>query len=388
MSVQIETSEVLDSATAGASAFVPARDGDGWYPVTPEQSLDQVKAFFRAVYSARNARIVDEFKRTVAALKACEGWDELPEREKYARILEAMGLQSKAERSRDCNDKGIPGSCACGLEYFNRYRCTLRFCPFCGGWHYARLMERYARPIAEYICAHGGGLDATLAMLTFTIRADGEMPHPDKARWLMKCVRKWFRRMVPKGRRWGAIFAVETGYELPYKHPGRKAGGWNLHVHALYFGPYLNFGRMGEQGGPAGQLWRKVTQGEGKVIGIKQCPGWRKNPREAVVKALSHHFGYILKPAAESGERLAALEILFSGVRRVHGVGAFYRLPKPGKKASPACPKCGAALPINLRAWHKSERFSVARLEGEGRRELSELRRECGRSRVFGGAGT
>jgi len=387
MSALVETTEILDSATAGASTFVPERDKDGWYPVTPEQSLDQVRSFFQTAYSARNARIVDEFNRTVADLRTGAGWNELPEREKYARILEAMGLQSKAERARDCHVKGIPGDCACGLKYYNRYRCTLRFCPFCGDWHYARLMERYAGPIADYICANGGGLDSTLAMLTLTIRADGEMPHSDKVRWLMKCVRRWFKAIVPSGRKWGAIFAVETGHELPVKHPGRKAGGWNLHVHALYFGPYLDFGKKGEQGGPAGQLWRKVTQGEGKVIGIKQCPGWRKNPRAAVAKALSHHFGYILKPAAESGERLAALEILFSGVRRVHGVGAFYRLKKP-KKASPACPKCGAQLHINSRAWHKSERFPVDLLEREGRRDLSELRRECAQSRAFGGAGT
>lgn len=388
MGALVETTEVLNSTTAGTPAFVPERDKDGWYPITSGQSFDQVRSFFQVAYSSRNARIVDEFNRTVAGLKTGAGWLELPEREKYARILEAMGLQSKAERSRDCHDKGIPGSCACGLEYFNRYRCTLRFCSFCGDWHYARLMERYAGPIADYICAHGGGLDGTLAMLTFTIRAGGEMPHPDKARWLMKCVRRWFKKIVPMTRKWGAIFAVETGYELPYKHPDRKAAGWNLHVHALYFGPYLAFGHKGEQGGPAGQLWRKVTQGEGVVIGIKQCPGWRHNPREAVAKALSHHFGYILKPAAESGERLAALEILFSGVRRVHGVGVFYRLPKPAKRASPICPKCGASLPMNLRAWHKSERFSVAWLERDGRRELSELRRQYGRARVFGGAGT
>ena len=385
MTALSEASEPLDSAKPSAMAFVPVRDRDGWYPVGLEQSAEQIRAYFLASFARRRSRVVDEFKAAVVELRAGAEWAELPEREKYCRILEEMGLRSKAERARDCHGTGIPGDCACGLKYFNRYRCTLRFCPHCGDWHFARLMDRYAGPIADFICSRGGGLSGTLAMLTFTIRADGEMPHPDKARWLMKCVRKWFKRIVPKGGTWGAMFAVETGYELPFKHPRRKSAGWNLHVHALYFGPYLDFGRKGERGGRAGDLWRDVTGDEGVVIGIKQCPGWWRDPRTAVRKALAHHFGYILKPAAESGERLAALEILFGGVRRVHGVGSFYRLPKPCKKASQRCPKCGAALPVNLRAWHRSERFSAVRLESDGRCDLAEARREVGRARIFAG---
>jgi hypothetical protein len=246
-------------------------------------------------------------------------------------------------------------------------------------------MDRYAQPISDLVCSQGGW-GRTLAMLTFTVRADGSMPHPDKARSLMQSVRRWFKRVVPKGETWGAIFAVETGYELPIKHAGRKAAGWNVHVHALYWGPYLDFGSKGQKGGRAGELWRQVTHGEGRVIGIKECEGWRRDPRTAVGKALAHHFGYILKPAAESGERLAALEILFSGVRRVHGVGLFYRLPKPAKKMAPCCPRCRAALPVNLRAWHRSERFALVWLESEGRRDLAELRRERGLVRALGGA--
>jgi hypothetical protein len=362
-------------------------DREGWYPVGPEQSVEQMTAYFAECYGERRARIVEEFERTVAELRSGVGWGEVPEREKYCRILESMGYGSKAARGRDCHDMGIPGECVgCGLKYFRRYRCTLRFCPHCGDWHFARLMDRYAEPIADVVCSQGGW-GRTLAMLTFTIRADGGMPHPDKARWLMKCVRRWFKRIVPQGETWGAIFAIETGYELPLKHPGRKAAGWNLHCHALYFGPYLDFGSKGEKGGRAGEKWRELTNEEGQVIGIKECEGWRRDPRTAVRKALAHHFGYILKPAAESGERLAALEVLFGGVRRVHGVGVFYRLPKPSKKMGPCCPQCRAVLPVNLRAWHRRERFSLTWLESEGRRDLAELRRERGLVRALGGTG-
>jgi hypothetical protein len=93
-----------------------------------------------------------------------------------------------------------------------------------------------------------------------------------------------------------------------------------------------------------------------------------------------------MKPAAVTGERIAALEVLFSGIRRVHALGGFYRLPKVQKDVvNPRCPKCGQDLPINLRAWHKSERQSVADLEAQGRRDWRSVQKEIGRAHAFGG---
>ena len=206
------------------------------------------------------------------------------------------------------------------------------------------------------------------------------MPEPSDARLPLKSARRWFRRMMPKQKRcvWGYIFAVETGHELAVKHPTRKAGGWNLHVHALYYGPFINW-RI------ALEIWKELTAGEGEGFYIRQCPGWRKDPDRAVRWALVHYFGYILKPAALTAERIAALEVLFSRMRRVHGGGCFYHLPKDGKPIlNLHCPKCGRDLPINLRAWRKSERRSVAELESDGRRDCRELYREQRRAGAFG----
>jgi hypothetical protein len=185
--------------------------------------------------------------------------------------------------------------------------------------------------------------------------------------------------MIPHGVVWGGIFAVETGHELAIKHPGRKADGWNLHVHVLYYGPYLDQA-VGLD------LWKELL-GDSGGFRVKQCPGWRMNPERAVRRALIHHFGYIMKPAAVSAERIAALEVLFRSIRRVHALACFYHLPKTEKQiANPRCPKCGQDLPINLRAWHKNERVGVASLEADGRRDWREVKAELGRARAFGGA--
>jgi len=305
-------------------------------------------------------------------------WEELGEREKAARVLTATGFSSKGSRYRDCHVYGIPVDCvACGERYYSRYRCTLRYCEHCGPWHFSRLMRKYRAQIAHRIGEQPSQYRRTLARLTFTVRAYDQMPSSEEPRRLNKLLRQWFKRMMQHGVVWGCIFAIETGHELATKHPGRQADGWNLHVHALYYGPFLD-----QTEGL--RLWRELL-GDSGGFRIEQCSGWRKDPERAVRRALVHHFGYIMKPAAVSGERIAALEVLFSGIRRVHALGCFYRLPQSQKDTpSPRCPKCGEAFPVNLRAWRRSERRPVADLEVEGRRDWRTVDAAIRRARAFG----
>jgi len=360
--------------------FVPVPDRDGWYSESDGQSSEQLDAYFQAQARERREHIVERFEAAVAESKADPGWLSLSNREKVAKLLARAGFQAKAERYVDCQVTGIPVDCvACGEKYHSRYRCTLRFCELCGPWHFSRLMEKYRQPISDLIYQQKSQRGRTLARLNFTVRACDQMPHPSESRRLLKLVRKWFKRMMPRGVLWGCVFAVEVGHELAVKHPGRKAGGWNLHVHALYYGPFLDWDRgLG--------LWKELTEGEGQGFYIKQCEGWRTDPGRAVRRALVHHFGYIMKPAGVSPERIAGLEVLFSGVRRVHALGCFYKLPKPEKEiANARCPKCGWTLPINLRAWKRSERQPVSFLEAEGRRDFRQLESQLRRARVLNG---
>jgi hypothetical protein len=389
-----------DVTRAEALPFYPVPDSEGWYPVNETQSVEQIIAYSERRKKDARESVVERFEELVRECRADSSWQPLDaelylaeaedeqrevrkgERRKVSRLLEGMGFKSKAERFADCEVKAVPVDClACGEKYFSRYRCTLRYCENCGPWHFSRLMQRYLGPITNLIKGQGSQRGRTLAKLNFTVRASNRMPHPSEPRRLMKMIRRWFKRMMPTGELWGCVFAVETGHELAVKHPGRKAGGWNLHVHALYYGPFLDQ--------PVGlRLWKELLIDSGG-FSIKQCWGWKWNTERAVRRALIHHFGYILKPSAVSAERIAALEILFAGVRRVHTLGCFYKLPKPERKSPSArCPKCGQSLPVNLRVWHRSERFDVTRLEAEGRRDARQLERERRRAMAFGGEGS
>lgn len=345
-------------------------------------------------------------------------WPDLPERERVARLLTAVtGSTSKAERYRDCEKQAIPVVCSrCEAKYYTRYRCTLRFCERCGPWHFMRLMEKYREPIARLVKGQASQRGRTLAKLTFTLRARDEMPDQSEPRRLNKLVGQCFARIhdrcrcghvktfhvaSPRAGRvcyqrcaeagcscarfsaaeakplWGCIFAVETGHEAARKHPGRAAGGWNLHVHALFYGPFINQAE-------AMNVWEALL-GYRAGIRIEQCPGWKRNPDRAVQNALVHHFGYLMKPAADSPERIAALEALFRGTRRIHAKGRFYRLQsEPRNLGGPCCPRCREPLPINLRHWQKSERRAVEALEAEGYQDLRAVTRKLLRAQVLG----
>jgi hypothetical protein len=126
----------------------------------------------------------------------------------------------------------------------------------------------------------------------------------------------------------------------------------------------------GSVSGPCCGGISRLHGGDGLGNGVLYTDNWCESMKSA---------------AAVSPERIAALEILFSGVRRVHALGSFYRLPQREKALDcPKCPECGEKLPLNLRAWHRSERRSVASLEAEGRRDYRAVASAIRRARVFG----
>jgi hypothetical protein len=369
--------EQVEKPSVGLPWF-PIPDRDGWVLIESEEDLARVQGYYRDKAECEGERqkveragLVERFEETLRQCQVLPEWAELPGREKTAQLLEGVGFKAKAERWRSCYVEAVPVDCLnpdCDLQAFVRYQCTLRSCPHCGRVHFDRLMHRYCQPIADLIAHQPTQRGRTLAMLTLSVRSTGRMPHPDDAKRLNRIVRRWFKAVVPKDSFWGALFTIEVGHELAVKHPGRSASGWNLHVHGLYYGDFLDWEK-------SLFLWKQLTTGEGQGFYIKQCLDWRRDFKTAIRRALIHHFGYILKPAGVSPERIAALEVLWTGVRRVHSVGAFYRLPKPPKKDDRCCPKCGHALPVKFTAWKKSERFPVAVLEAEGRRDIDEFPR-------------
>jgi len=192
-----------------------------------------------------------------------------------------------------------------------------------------------------------------------------------------------FRRLFSKGK-YGFLWVDEVGYEKRGRRAERKAEGLNLHAHGLYIGPRLDWRTVRD-------LWEGITGGEGLGVWLTFLKGWCHDPERAVRRAWGHLVKYVSKVPAETPERIAALEIAFSGVRRVHSLGWFYdvapeeddlhqfRLEDPGRR----CPICGASFYVHFRPW--AQMTSIESLRAEGRRELGEVEREIGRTRIFGG---
>jgi hypothetical protein len=193
------------------------------------------------------------------------------------------------------------------------------------------------------------------------------MPQPEMVRRFNKDIRKFFlmlaRRKGWNKDRWGAAWCIEFG-----------PGNTNLHAHGVYAGPWLQ-----QKKREMSDLWSEI-RGERSFLSVKAAHSFEH--------ALRHAIKY---PAADwkylnsTPERLAALELAFNGIRRVHTVGAFYNPPQSEEQSANSgglglCPDCGSAL-CESSGWSWD---SVSELESKGVRELDAARRQAGRTRTFG----
>jgi hypothetical protein len=137
-------------------------------------------------------------------------------------------------------------------------------------------------------------------------------------------------------------------------------------------------------------LWVEITGGDGLGVWLTFLKGWCHDPEGAIRRAWGHLVKYVSKVPAETPQRIAALEIAFAGVRRVHSLGLFYKVAplddqlrqfRP-EDSGRRCPVCGAGFYLDFRPWAKMT--SIETLKAQGRRELSEVEREVARAKVFG----
>lgn len=306
-------------------------------------------------------------------------WSRLGPRGAVARLLWEGGLRSKAKRFGDCCLWGRRLGCPNEHLYFAKVRCDLRFCADCGPRLYARLYRRYAARLEAFFAGRVHSTEMVLARVTISKRASGSVPTAEEIKSFNQQVRRLFHRLnrpdSPKS--YGLLFVDEFGAEKGGRMAGRKAGGLNLHVHGLYYGPFIRQ-----------EVWKSwwldQTAGEGQGFYISVVKGWRRDPSKGVRQALAHMLKYIRKSPAISSERIAALEIAFSGVRRVHVLGLFFKLKRveegEGRELPKrACPKCGEQLsPVG------SLVFSVEQLRSEGYQDLEFVEYQEGRRRIFG----
>jgi hypothetical protein len=267
-------------------------------------------------------------------------------RGRVAKLLFERGLKRKAVRFANCGKLGRPGVCSrypFEHKYYVLHGCSVIFCRECGAQERRRLMMEYLPAVLAVVLERSpdGRLPHgwVLARLNFTLRSDGSEIVPDRVRRMNGAAKRTLRKSVGSRSGYGLLYCDEVGFELRGHVSERKAGGLNLHLHGLYFGPRLDWRRTRD-------IWAAETREE---FGVESLGFWIQSIRilrgdleGAARHALNHLLKYVSKPPAVSPERLASLISAFDRTRRVHALGLFHgKKPKRERRDCP-CPSCKA----------------------------------------------
>ncbi len=273
-------------------------------------------------------------------------WERFGFRGQVAKLLFERGLKRKAVRFANCGRLGCPGVCSrypFEHKFFKRHGCGVIFCRECGGQERGRLIGEYLPAVSKIVLEHS--LDGRLpqgwvvARLNLTLRSDGSEIKPDRVKRMNEAAKRTLRKSVGWRGGYGLLYCDEVGFETRGHVLERTAGGLNLHLHGLYFGPRLDWKKTRD-------LWAAETR---EVFGVESLGFWIRSIRVlrgdlegAVRHALNHLLKYVSKPPAVSPERLASLIRAFDRTRRVHGLGLFHGGKPPREKKDRPCPKCKA----------------------------------------------
>jgi len=267
-------------------------------------------------------------------------------RGQVAKLLFERGLKKKAHRFANCFRMGRPGVCSrypFEHKFFKRHGCGVIFCKECGDLERWRLMVEYFPVVLAVVSERSPcgclPLGWVLARLTFTLRSDGGEITSDQVKGMNEAAKRTVRKSVGSRSGYGLLYCDEVGFETRGHILERKTGGLNLHLHGLYFGPYLDWEKTRD-------LWKAETR---KQFGVESSGCWVGEVRVrggdlqgAVRHALNHLLKYVSKPPAVSSERLASLIAAFDKARRVHGLGLFHGKKPKREKQDCQCPKCKA----------------------------------------------
>ena len=298
----------------------------------------------------------------------------LPKNVQLPRPLAKVGLHTKAVRQARCGVFGSRLDCSnteCGRRYYRSFRCKNRYCLKCGRRIYNELFRRYLglAPAVDALLRIRGRL---IAKLDFTTVNLGRMPTRDEVREFNACIKRFCRALERalriSGRDYGLVYCDEFG-----------GGGTNLHAHGVYVGPVIPRQWFG-QGNKLSEMWKNACRGtvfEGSFIVSAKST-------DCFGRGLGHALKYAGKFVDKDPVRLAALELAFHGVRRIHALGAFYNALSndEGHEAGDtggSCPQCGSALLLlDIGIWHP-----ICNLRREGRRDLDEAWRDAKVKKAF-----
>lgn len=266
--------------------------------------------------------------------------------QKQAQAMWNFGLKGKSQRLACCGRFGRRLACIGEAQhaFFEPFNCGLRTCQRCAPLLARRLFERLA--VLERIVENRSGW--TLAQLDFTLRNTGVLPDAELIRAANLAVKRTMHRLLRDVKGWGYLWIDELGFDNS-----------NLHVHGIYYGPYLSVRDISA-------VWTQESGGSYRV--------WIQKVRKGFRPALWHHLKYVSKPPSNDPQRLAEVEVAFHRVRKVHTLGAFYApdledVTDLDSGGAQRCPHCGEYLAI------ASGYCAVSGLEAAGLLNINVVRR-------------
>jgi ribosomal protein S27AE len=241
-------------------------------------------------------------------------------RGRVAQVLIENQLAAKANRYIECSRYGVRYQCKGkdAHDLFSPIYCDLRYCPRCGPRQFARLIEKYA-PVVKFLSSQRHTTNR-LREITLTTQNTGAFTSAQVKRF-NEDVKKTLKILFNGRKDCGAIWCDEVGFN-----------NTNLHAHILFYGPYIDQGRLAE-------VWNEVSGNQ--VVFIKKVHV--NGP-----KALIHLLKYVAKLPANDPEIVGQLEVAFHARRRIHALGVFYNFVGDDadnvKSEWNTCPHCGAEL--------------------------------------------
>ena len=248
-----------------------------------------------------------------------------------AKYLYEIGLEKKAQRRIACSVLWAARHCKSRHRWRVAYQCGNRYCQNCGPKRAHRLQGESVQkltPVAAEIRAQNRS--TVIASIDFTWRNTGRMPDRNEIRFFNECIRKCFRILARRFRftrhDYGLMWCDEFG--------GKNT---NLHAHGIYVGPWLPQSKRNKQ---LSKAWAEATGGIATIASIKLRPD--------LAGAIAHAVKYPAKFIDRSEPaRLAQLESVFHGVRRLHTLARFYGVKREDPEDQLeycTCPICDAPL--------------------------------------------
>jgi hypothetical protein len=356
-----------------------------------------------------------KFSSFAEQLEFARHWGAEDFRLEQAKALANLGSEKSARRLAVCGILAKRKDCrgSCRTKYFDRFGCNLRYCTVCGENGFRKLFSRYmglessAKTIIERVRQQGR--TPVTAKLDFTAPSDGKMPSKAEMKKFHRDLwrfRRALEQQVGLSRKdYGIAGCDEFGGKKTAEHP---TGNWNLHRHCVYVGPYLPQKRRelsalwsivalrGARYREAMRFARKHGLAAVWVARLSrdgfELAKWERRfasikSARSFAQALGHALKYPAKFLSNSSpRRLAELETVFQGLRRVSASGAFYNVKleedAAKKQHRGKCPKCDGQL-VSYTLENGGGFVVASALEKEGRIDLAVARKEQSRKKVF-----